>query len=360
MLAPSVDGLHRIGVGIPLNLPFVGKGEPYVPHPRNKERFWSKPDLPWMSIGYVTMLPPISTLTFYNAIANGGKMDRPRFVKAELKDGMVLREFPTEVIKERICKPSTLRDIQYCLEHVVSGGLGKKAGNGGNGAVSFHREKFVQNGGPDGGDGGNGGNVVFRVDKGTNTLLAYRYKHHFTAQNGGNGMPEKFHGANAEDLILPVPEGTVIKDAATGKVIHDMSENNGADYVCCRGGRGGWGNRHFATATRQAPQFAKNGTRGEEREVLMELKMIADVGLIGYPSVGKSSLLARISAARPKIADYHFTTLSPNLGVVSVPGGDGFVAADIPGLIDGAAEGAGLGPAPSRGGHLLLRGQRSH
>lgn len=218
-----------------------------------------------------------------------------------------------------------------------------KAGDGGNGAIAFHREKYVSHGGPSGGDGGNGGNIVFRVDKGTNTLLAYRYKHHFTAVNGGNGMPEKFHGANAEDLILPVPEGTVIKDAATGKVIHDMSENGGADYICCRGGRGGWGNRHFATATRQAPQFAKNGTRGEEREVLMELKMIADVGLIGYPSVGKSSLLARISAARPKVADYHFTTLSPNLGVVSVPGGDGFVAADIPGLIDGAAEGAGLG-----------------
>ena len=218
-----------------------------------------------------------------------------------------------------------------------------KAGDGGNGAIAFHREKYISHGGPSGGDGGNGGNIVFRVDKGTNTLLAYRYKHHFTAQNGGNGQPEKFHGANAEDLILPVPEGTVIKDAATGKIIHDMSENNGADYVCCRGGRGGWGNRHFATATRQAPQFAKNGTRGEEREVLMELKMIADVGLIGYPSVGKSSLLARISAARPKIADYHFTTLSPNLGVVEVKGGDGFVAADIPGLIDGAAEGAGLG-----------------
>ena len=218
-----------------------------------------------------------------------------------------------------------------------------KAGNGGNGAIAFHREKYISHGGPSGGDGGNGGNIVFRVDKGTNTLLAYRYKHHFTAANGGNGMPEKFHGANAEDLILPVPEGTVIKDAATGKVIHDMSENGGADYICCRGGRGGWGNRHFATATRQAPQFAKNGTRGEEREVLMELKMIADVGLIGYPSVGKSSLLARISAARPKIADYHFTTLSPNLGVVEVKGGDGFVAADIPGLIDGAAEGAGLG-----------------
>lgn len=218
-----------------------------------------------------------------------------------------------------------------------------KAGDGGNGAIAFHREKYISHGGPAGGDGGNGGNIVFRVDKGTNTLLAYRYKHRFVAPNGGNGTGEKFHGANAEDLILSVPEGTLIKDAASGKVIHDMSENNGADYVCCRGGRGGWGNKHFATPTRQAPMFAKNGTRGEEREVLLELKMIADVGLIGYPSVGKSSLLAAISAARPKIADYHFTTLSPNLGVVEVEGGQGFVAADIPGLIDGAAEGAGLG-----------------
>ena len=219
-----------------------------------------------------------------------------------------------------------------------------KAGDGGNGAIAFRREKYVSHGGPNGGDGGNGGNIVFRVDKGTNTLLAYRYKHHFTAQNGGNGQGDKFHGATAEDLVLPVPEGTLIRDAATGKVIHDMSENGGADYICCRGGRGGWGNRHFATPTRQTPMFAKNGTRGEEREVLLELKMIADVGLIGYPSVGKSSLLARISAARPKIADYHFTTLSPNLGVVSTGHeGEGFVAADIPGLIDGAAEGAGLG-----------------
>ena len=219
-----------------------------------------------------------------------------------------------------------------------------KAGNGGNGAIAFRREKYVSHGGPNGGDGGKGGNIVFRVDKGTNTLLAYRYKHHFTAQNGGNGQGDKFHGANAEDLVLPVPEGTLIKDAATGKVIHDMSENGGADYICCRGGRGGWGNRHFATPTRQAPMFAKNGTRGEEREVLLELKMIADVGLVGYPSVGKSSLLARISSARPKIADYHFTTLSPNLGVVETgEEGGGFVAADIPGLIDGAADGAGLG-----------------
>ena len=219
-----------------------------------------------------------------------------------------------------------------------------KAGDGGNGAIAFHREKYISHGGPVGGDGGNGGNIVFRVDKGTNTLLAYRYKHKFVAQNGGNGSGEKFHGATADDLVLTVPEGTLIKDAATGKVIHDMSDDGGADYICCRGGRGGWGNRHFATPTRQTPMFAKNGTRGEEREVELELKMIADVGLLGYPSVGKSSLLARISAARPKIADYHFTTLSPNLGVVDTgEEGGGFVVADIPGLIEGAAEGAGLG-----------------
>ena len=218
-----------------------------------------------------------------------------------------------------------------------------KAGDGGNGAIAFHREKYISHGGPSGADGGNGGNIIFHIDKGTNTLLAYRYKHRFVAKNGGAGESEKFHGANAEDLILTVPEGTLIKDAATGKIIHDMSENDGADFIACRGGRGGWGNKHFATPTRQAPQFAKNGTRGEEREVLLELKMIADVGLIGYPSVGKSSLLAAISAARPKIADYHFTTLSPNLGVVQVEEGKGFIAADIPGLIDGAADGAGLG-----------------
>ena len=218
-----------------------------------------------------------------------------------------------------------------------------KAGDGGNGAIAFHREKYISHGGPSGGDGGNGGNIVFRVDRDANTLLAYRFKHRFVAQNGGDGSGEKFHGANAPDLVLSVPAGTLIKDAATGKIIHDMSENDGADYTCCRGGRGGWGNKHFATPTRQAPQFAKNGTKGEERELALELKLIADVGLIGYPSVGKSSLLACISAARPKIADYHFTTLSPNLGVVQVDGGQGFVVADIPGLIDGAAEGAGLG-----------------
>ena len=220
-----------------------------------------------------------------------------------------------------------------------------KAGDGGNGAVSFRREKYVSHGGPDGGDGGKGGSIVFRVDQGCNTLLAFRYKHKFIAENGGNGKGAKFHGSTADDLVIMVPPGTLIRDAETGKIIHDMTENDGADYVCCRGGRGGWGNRHFATPTRQVPMFAKSGTKGEEKELTLELKMLADVGLIGYPSVGKSSILSRISAAKPKIADYHFTTLSPNLGVVSTGGEGGFVAADIPGLIEGAADGAGLGHA---------------
>ena len=228
--------------------------------------------------------------------------------------------------------------IDYITIHV-------KAGDGGNGAVAFHREKYVSHGGPDGGDGGHGGNIIFRVDPGSNTLLAFRYKRKFVAQNGENGKGSKFHGATAPDLVIMVPPGTLLKEPSTGKVIHDMSENDGADYVACRGGRGGFGNRHFATPTRQTPMFAKNGTRGEEAEILLELKMIADVGLIGYPSVGKSSILSRISSARPKIADYHFTTLSPNLGVVSTHGEHGFVAADIPGLIEGAADGAGLGHA---------------
>ncbi len=218
-----------------------------------------------------------------------------------------------------------------------------KAGDGGNGAISFRREKYVAKGGPDGGDGGHGGNIVFRIDEGSNTLLAFRYKRKFIAANGGNGKGAKFHGATADDVVILVPRGTLIKDAATGKIIKDMSDD--ADFVCCKGGRGGWGNKHFATPTRQVPNFAKNGTKGEEREVILELKMLADVGIIGYPSVGKSSLLARISSAKPKIADYHFTTLSPNLGVVSTGGESGFVAADIPGLIEGAADGAGLGHA---------------
>ena len=220
-----------------------------------------------------------------------------------------------------------------------------KAGDGGNGAIAFHREKYVSHGGPSGGDGGHGGNIVFRVDQGSNTLLAFRYKHKFIAQNGGDGKSEKFHGKTADDLVIMVPPGTIIRDAATGKIIHDMTDNGGADFICCKGGRGGWGNKHFATPTRQIPNFAKNGTKGEEKEITLELKMLADVGLIGYPSVGKSSILSCISAAKPKIADYHFTTLSPNLGVVSTGAEGGFVAADIPGLIEGASEGMGLGHA---------------
>lgn len=218
-----------------------------------------------------------------------------------------------------------------------------KAGDGGNGAVSFRREKYVSHGGPDGGDGGHGGNIVFRVDEGSNTLLAFRYKRKFTAANGLPGGGAKFHGASGADLEIKVPAGTLIKDAATGKIIKDMSDDK--PFICCRGGRGGWGNRHFATPTRQVPMFAKQGTKGEERDLQLELKMLADVGLIGFPNVGKSSILSRISAARPKIADYHFTTLSPNLGVVRTGEESGFVAADIPGLIEGAADGAGLGHA---------------
>lgn len=216
-----------------------------------------------------------------------------------------------------------------------------KAGDGGNGCVSFHREKYVARGGPDGGDGGNGGNIVFVIDEGTNTLIDFRYHRKFVAKNGGDGMPSKFHGATADDLIIKVPAGTVIKDAASGKVIKDMSDCG--PTVICKGGRGGWGNRRFATPTRQIPRFAKNGTKGEEREVILELKMLADVGLVGFPNVGKSSILSMISSAKPKIANYHFTTLSPVLGVVSSGEGRGFVCADIPGLIEGASEGAGLG-----------------
>ena len=218
-----------------------------------------------------------------------------------------------------------------------------KAGNGGNGAISFHREKYVSAGGPDGGDGGRGGNVVFRVDPGSNTLLAFRYKRKFAAENGENGKPGKMHGKSGADVIISVPPGTLIKNPETGKIIYDMARSD--EYVLCRGGRGGWGNRHFATPTRQIPRFAKNGTRGEEREVTLELKMLAEVGLIGFPNVGKSSILSRISKAKPKIANYQFTTLSPNLGVVPTGEGAGFLAADIPGLIEGAADGAGLGHA---------------
>lgn len=216
-----------------------------------------------------------------------------------------------------------------------------KAGDGGNGCISFRREKYVAYGGPDGGDGGHGGNVVFVIDEGTNTLLDFRNRKKFVAKNGGDGMPAKFHGATAEDLIIPVPDGTVIRDAETGKVIKDMSRCE--PFIAAKGGRGGWGNRHFATPTRRAPRFAKNGLDGEAKEIILELKMLADVGFVGLPNVGKSTLLSMISAARPKIANYHFTTLSPMLGVVSVDDGHAFVAADIPGLIEGASEGLGLG-----------------
>ena len=218
-----------------------------------------------------------------------------------------------------------------------------KAGNGGDGAVAFHREKFVNAGGPDGGDGGRGGNIIFRVDPGSNTLLAFRYKRKFQAEHGENGKGGKKHGKNGLDVIIPVPPGTLIKDPASGKIIHDMASSD--DFVLCKGGRGGWGNRHFATPTRQIPRFAKSGTKGEEREVILELKMLAEVGLIGFPNVGKSSILSMISSAKPKIANYHFTTLSPNLGVVKIGEGKGFLAADIPGLIEGASEGLGLGHA---------------
>ena len=216
-----------------------------------------------------------------------------------------------------------------------------RAGDGGDGKVSFRREKYVAAGGPDGGDGGRGGNIVLSIHEGTNTLLAFRYKRKFVAENGGGGEACKRHGANGEDVIISIPNGTIVRDAASGKIIKDMS--NCEPYILCKGGRGGWGNRHFATPTRQIPRFAKGGTKGEEKEVILELKMLADVGLVGFPNVGKSSLISRISAAKPKIANYHFTTLSPSLGVVSTGEGKGFVCADIPGLIEGASDGLGLG-----------------
>ncbi len=215
-----------------------------------------------------------------------------------------------------------------------------KAGSGGNGCVSFRREKYVAKGGPDGGDGGRGGDVVFVADEGKNTLLDFKYKRKFVAENGADGAGRKFHGKNGKNLEIPVPLGTVIRDTASGQIIHDMSD--GIPFVVAKGGKGGWGNIHFATATRQVPRFAKSGLPGRERELTLELKMLADVGLVGFPNVGKSTLLSEVSSARPKIANYHFTTLSPNLGVVSVYD-DNFVIADIPGLIEGASDGLGLG-----------------
>ena len=217
-----------------------------------------------------------------------------------------------------------------------------KAGNGGNGAVSFHREKYVAAGGPDGGDGGRGGNVVFRADRNLSTLMDFKYKRKYVARNGEDGRGANMSGKGAEDLIVRVPIGTVIKDAETGLVIADISEQD-KDYIIAKGGKGGLGNQHFATPTHQIPRYAKPGFKGEEYNVTLELKLIADVGLIGFPNVGKSTLISTISSAKPKIANYHFTTLTPVLGVVRVDEEASFVAADIPGIIEGASEGIGLG-----------------
>ena len=216
------------------------------------------------------------------------------------------------------------------------------AGKGGNGAVSFRREKYIAAGGPDGGDGGKGGNVYFEVDSDTNTLIDFRYKKKFKAENGQNGEGARKSGKSGEDLYIKVPIGTIIKDAKTEEVLADMSEK-GQKTLVLKGGRGGKGNTHFATSTRQAPRFSQGGEEGEEKELILELKLLADVGLIGFPSVGKSTILSVVTAATPKIADYHFTTLEPNLGVVKPEYGDSFVMADIPGLIEGASEGTGLG-----------------
>lgn len=216
-----------------------------------------------------------------------------------------------------------------------------KAGDGGDGAVAFHREKYVASGGPDGGDGGRGGNIVFQVDDNLSTLADFRYKRKYTAQRGENGRENRCFGKSAPDLVVYVPRGTVVKDAETGRVIADMSGEE--PQVIARGGKGGWGNTHFATPTRQTPRFSKPGTPGEELEVQLELKLLADVGLVGFPNVGKSTLVSVVSEAKPNIANYHFTTLTPVLGVVRMQEGKSFVMADIPGLIEGAWEGVGLG-----------------
>lgn len=217
-----------------------------------------------------------------------------------------------------------------------------RSGKGGDGHVSFRRELYVPNGGPDGGDGGRGGDVIFEVDEGLNTLQDYRHKRKYAARDGESGGKRRCHGADAEDIILKVPEGTVVKEAESGKVIADMSGDNRRQIIL-KGGKGGLGNQHYATATMQVPKYAQPGQPSRELWVTLELKVIADVGLVGFPNVGKSTFLSRVTNARPKIANYHFTTLNPNLGVVDLPDGQGFVIADIPGLIEGASEGVGLG-----------------
>lgn len=217
-----------------------------------------------------------------------------------------------------------------------------KSGDGGNGAVSFRREKYVAAGGPDGGDGGRGGSVYFVVDPDSNTLVDFRFKKKFKAENGNNGEGARRYGKSGEDLYVKVPQGTIVKDAETGKILADLSEKGQIELIL-PGGRGGKGNCHFATSTRQAPHFSQDGEKGMEKEVILELKLLADVGLIGFPNVGKSTFLSRTTSATPKIADYHFTTLEPNLGVVKSEYGDSFVIADIPGIIEGASNGTGLG-----------------
>ena len=217
-----------------------------------------------------------------------------------------------------------------------------KAGNGGDGAVSFRREKYVAAGGPDGGDGGKGGNVYMEVDQDKNTLIDFRYQKKFKAENGKNGEGANKYGRSGEDLVIKVPRGTIVKDAETEKILADLSELGQKELILL-GGRGGKGNSHFATSTRQAPRFSQEGEKGEEKELVLELKLLADVGLLGFPNVGKSTLLSVVTDATPKIADYHFTTLEPNLGVVKSEYGDSFVIADIPGIIEGASQGIGLG-----------------
>ena len=217
-----------------------------------------------------------------------------------------------------------------------------KAGSGGNGAIAFHREKYVATGGPDGGDGGKGGNVIFHVDPGLSTLMDFRYKRKYAAKPGGDGAGNRCNGKKGEDIVINVPPGTIVRDSESGRVLADLSDAE-HDVVLIKGGNGGWGNSHFATATRQTPNFAKNGQPGIEREVILELKLLADVGLVGFPNVGKSTLLSVTTKAAPKIANYHFTTLEPNLGVVELAEHMSFVLADIPGIIEGASEGVGLG-----------------
>lgn len=230
---------------------------------------------------------------------------------------------------------------QFAIMFIDTATIKVRAGDGGNGAVSFHREKYIAAGGPDGGDGGKGGNVVFLADDGTNTLADFRYRRKFFAENGQPGGRKRCFGKDGADVTISVPRGTLIYDNETGRLMADMSGND--PFIAAKGGRGGWGNSHFATPTRQVPRFAKPGIPGEAFELRLEMKLLADVGLVGFPNVGKSSLLSVVSEARPEVANYHFTTITPVLGVVRVAEGVSFVMADIPGIIEGASEGAGLG-----------------